>query len=235
MPLSTVTIASACRDSADKVQAFRDRVEAVEWPRDRLRVCVCEGDSRDDTWERLGQWAMEDLEQIRIAKMDTGAPRYGHVVDKARFRQLARVFNRALSLVDLAWTGYVFFVPFDIEWSPDVIARLARHDEDMVSPLTFCDGRFFDTWALIQKDGSTWGNFTKAWAEQEFAGRLMEMQAIGGTVLMRVEVLRAGCRYTEDEVDRGLSRCARSHGFRTYVDAGCWVQHPEEELTPWVY
>ena len=65
------------------------------------------------------------------------------------------------------------------------------------------DGQYFyDTWALTQ-NGVNWCNFTRAWADEHLGDRLIEMTTVGGTVPIDAAILRAGCRYTEAEVDRG--------------------------------
>ena len=52
------------------------------------------------------------------------------------------------------------------------------------------------------------------------------MTTVGGTVLIDAAILRGGCRYTETEVDQGLSECARAHGYRLWADTGAHVYHP---------
>jgi hypothetical protein len=148
---------------------------------------------------------------------------------------MTRVWNRALSIVDLDWTDYVFLVPFDIEWGPETICELWRNNVDLVSPLTFCQGTFYDTWAMVKSDGTKWDAFTEDWAENNLKGELLEMNFIGGTTLIDASVLKAGARFTDEECDHGLSRTARSHGFRCYCDTSCWVEHPKEEPKPWSY
>ncbi len=188
-------------------------------------MAICEGDSVDDTWDALQLWGEKD-ERVALVQTHTGAPHYPSIVDAGRFAVLATVFNAALGLVDLTWSDYVLFVPFDMQWQPDLAQRLAAHRVDMVSPLTWRDGLFYDTWAMTTLDGQTWDNFDRAWAEAHLGHGLIEMATIGGTVLIDAAVLRAGCRYTPDEVDRGLSHCARRHGFRLWVDPATEVMHP---------
>lgn len=221
-----VTVASACRDVATRIEGFAALVNGLDWPAADLRVVVCEGDSVDGSWERLDAWAAAD-QRVRLVKLDTGAPRYGSVVDAGRFRQLARVFNASLAAVDLEWSDAVLFAPFDVEYGPLLLRRLAGHGVDVVSPLTWMGGQFYDVWALTRDGGAMWPNFRREWADANLGRKLLEMETVGGTVLIDAAVLRAGCRYTEDEVDRGLSRCARAKGFRLWVDPATDVFHPQ--------
>ena len=236
MPLAKITIITACRDAGESgVTDFRLRVEAMKWPRADVRVCVCEGDSKDDTWEQLGEWYNDDPHRIRLLRYDTGEPRYGQHTSPERFRHLARIWNKALGMADLTWSDYIFMVPFDILWGPDTITELWRNNVPMVCPLTFCRGTFYDTWALVDQKGRKYDAFHQIWAEENLRGELLEMDLIGGTTLIDANVLQAGCRFTEEEVDHGLSRAAKANGFRLYCDTSCWVEHPYEESKPWSY
>ena len=236
MPLSRITIVTACRDAGPSgLTDFRLRVEDIKWPRADIRVCILEGDSKDDTWEQLAEWYHDDPHRIKLAQEHTSEPRYGQHTDPARFRHMTRVWNRALSIVDLDWSDYVFLVPFDIEWGPDTITELWRNNVPLVSPLTFCQGVFYDTWALVKRNGAKWDAFDQTWAENNLRGELLEMSLIGGTTLIDAKVLKAGARFTDEECDHGLSKTARSHGFRCYCDTSCWVEHPKEAPKPWSY
>lgn len=219
-----ITIATACRDIIPSLRPFVERVNLLDWPVDRLRIAVCEGDSVDGTWAQLQAWAAVDR-RASLTQCHTGQPRYGSVVDANRFRNLARVFNAALEIVDLSWSDYVLFVPFDVDYGPQLLKRLAAHNVDMVSPLTWMGPIFYDTWALT-RGGRQWHNFSRQWADENLGQDLIEMDTVGGTVLMRADILRAGCRYTPEEVDRGLSKQARAHGFRLWVDPATSVYHP---------
>lgn len=196
----------------------------LDWPVERLRMAVCEGDSVDGTWAALQAWAAVDR-RVSLIQHHTGQQRYGSIVDANRFRNLARVFNAALEIVDLSWSDYVLFVPFDIDYGSQLLRRLVAHNVDMVSPLTWMGPIFYDTWAL-SKNGLHWHNFDRQWADTHLGQQLLELDTVGGTVLMRAEILRAGCRYTPEEVDHGLSKAARALGYRLWVDPSTSVYHP---------
>jgi glycosyltransferase involved in cell wall biosynthesis len=220
--MHTVSIVSAFRDS--EVWSYRDRINALDYPPECLRLICVEGDSRDDTWARLQTWALQD-ERVILIKCDTGKPRYGSVIHAERFAILAQVFNAGMNAVDLEWSDYVLFVPSDIRFEPDLLKRLVAHDKDLIAPLTWTGDRFYDIWALSQNDCFFHG-FSHAEAERRFDGKLTEMTTIGGTMLIKADVLRAGVRYTPDEVDRGFSKWARRLGFHAYLDPSTHVEHP---------
>lgn len=216
-----VTIVTAMRDEAAGLMGYIRRLATLDYPQDNLRFAVCEGDSVDDTWGRLQDWAIAD-NRVSIAKFDNHTPKFGSVINPLRFQALARAFNRALSLVDLEWTDYVLFMPSDIVYQPDILTRLVARGQDLVAAMVWQNGRFYDIWAF-SGGGVDWYALQR---DAVFGDGLLEIQTAGGVMLMHADVLRAGCRYTETDVDRGLCEMAHSTGFKVYVDTGVHVEHP---------
>lgn len=225
--MANVTIVSPFRDCGDGIAAYRQRVDALDYPPGALRFVVVEGDSVDDTAEQLAAWAERD-ERVTFVQCDTGKPHYGSVVHPERFEVLATVFNAGLDAVDLVWSDFALFLPSDILYAPDLVGRLVGHGVDLVSPLTWTDSlhyrRFYDLWAVSQND-RFFGPFPYAERERLFGTELTEMTTIGGTMLISADVLRAGIRYTPEQVDRGLCYAARAAGFRCWLDATVDVEH----------
>jgi hypothetical protein len=223
-----VTVVSPFRDCGAAVPSYVQRVLNLDYSPDALRFVAVEGDSVDDTTERLQTWFLQD-ERVSLVECDTGKPRYGSVVHPERFRVLAQVLNAGLDAVDLEWSDFVLVLPSDILFAPDLVRRLVAHDVDLVSPLTWTGGpyglRFYDLWALSQHD-RFFGPFAYVEKERLFGTELTEMTTIGGTLLMGVDVLRAGIRYTPEQVDRGLCYAARAAGFRCWLDPMADVEHP---------
>ncbi|MBN9549953.1 MAG: glycosyl transferase [Alphaproteobacteria bacterium] len=52
-----VAILVPLRDAVDHIQPFLDAVGALDYPKDRIKLVFCEGDSVDESWERLQQAA----------------------------------------------------------------------------------------------------------------------------------------------------------------------------------
>lgn len=218
-----VTICAPFRDSGNDVGKFVNQVQWLDYPEKKLRFVVVEGDSSDDTWEQLHKWAVQDC-RVTLLTCDTGKPQHGSIVHPERFATLAQVFNTALDAVDLTWSDYILFTPSDVYFAPDVLRRLLAHNKDLISPMFWQGDIFYDTWANIYQ-GRNFLNFRRGWAKEHFQGRLLEMDTIGGMVLMRAGVLRAGCRYTPSEVDRGLCKEARAKGFTAWLDPSTHIEH----------
>lgn len=203
---------------------FVDCVTALDYPLELLRVIAVEGDSADNTPHILADWARFHG-NVTVLKCDTGTPHYGSVVHPVRFATLAQVFNTALDAVDLEWSDYVLFTPSDVCFGRDVLTRLLAHDKDMIAPFFWGqDGLFYDTWGFVREDAS-FGKFGKRAAMQMFGDGPVAMDTVGGMALIRSEALRAGCRYTAEEVDRGLCKCARSKGFGVWADPSTSIVH----------
>lgn len=223
-----VTICSPFRDSASLIDSYMDRLlrmQLASIPVECRRVFV-EGDSVDNTWQHLKIWANDD-KRVTLIKCDTHTPHFGSVVNPQRFRTLATVFNAALDAVDLEWTDYVLFLPCDVHYKPDLLQRLLAADKDLVAPFVWTETppRFFDTWGFVRL-GEEFERFTQADVAGLYGTELLAMDSVGGVVLIKAAVLRAGCRYTVTEVDRGLCQMARAKGFGVYADPTTHVRHP---------
>lgn len=190
-----------------------------------LHYVFVEGDSQDDTYQWLFRWSQDD-ERMNLVKCDTGKPKHGSVVNAERFQVLAQVFNAVLDAVDLDWSDYVLFLPSDIHYEPDLLSRLLAHGAHIIAPFSWTEhGRFFDTWGFT-RHGEEFFQFSQGYARDAFGDQPISMDTVGGTVLIRADVLKAGCRYTPDEVDRGFCKMARAQGFLVWADPTTHVYHP---------
>lgn len=214
------------RDSANKLAAYAARIDRLTVP--PVQIIVAEGDSVDETVRALYEWRIAD-DRVKVVHCNTGLPRYGSVVNEERFSILSQVFNAALAKVDVKDSTHVLFLPDDIDYDADLLERLLAHDVDMIAPLVWGDWfgtpYFYDTWAFRRMGSGNFYNFSQAWARQNLGNALIEMESVGGTVLMRSTVVAAGCRYRAHDVDRGLCAMARDYGFSVWCDPTTHVRH----------
>lgn len=222
-----VTILSPFRDEAKRLTAYLERLAALEYPAAQLRFVWVEGDSADGTYDTLAQVRDVD-DRVSLVKCDTGRRKYGSVVNAERFLILSTVFNAGLDAVDCDWSDWILMLPCDIIYGPNLLDRLVNRSLeyrcDILAPFVFQAHRFYDTWAFT-RGGQSIGAFMqsnwKQWGETPF-----RMDTVGGTLLVRKEVITAGCRYTVDSVDRGFSIVAHSRGFGVFADPATHVFHP---------
>jgi len=213
------------RDSVNKLADYIARVARLTVQ--PVSIIVAEGDSVDGTPTKLYEWRAAD-ERVTVTHCNTGAQRYGSVVNEERFQVLAQVFNAALAKVDVKDCTHVLFLPDDIDYDADLLERLLAHNVDLVAPLVWGDWfgtpYFYDTWAF-RRQGGNFYNFSQAWARQNLGDALIDMESVGGTVLMRSTLIAAGCRYRAHDVDRGLCAMAHDFGFGVWCDASTHVRH----------
>lgn len=221
--MHNVTIVTPWRQHVEQVLAYEARVAALDFPQDRLRFAFVENDSTDGTYDRLASWAGLD-ERVRLHKRDTGGPLYPSIVNAHRFEIMGTVFNWALELVDFVWSDYVLFLPCDIRFGPDLLARLLAHRANICSPFVYQWGVFYDIWAF-SRNGHDFMPFAEGMTTQLFGDELIEMETIGGVTLIDCDVLRAGVRYSTINVDRGLCEAARAKGFSVWADPTLHVYH----------
>lgn len=228
MQTANVTICTPFRDSEAHIQPYFDRLAALDYPDHARRYVFVEGDSKDETARWLQCWAQND-NRMKLIKCDTGKPKYGSVINAERFATLAQVFNAALDAVDLVWSDYVLFLPCDIAYSPDLLNRLLAHSKDIIAPAVWVwNGDrhvFYDTWGHT-KDRKSVGHLTSYEYAARYGSAPIQMDTVGGTVLIRADVLRAGVRYSPEHVDRGLCRAAHLEGFTVWADPSTNVFHP---------
>jgi hypothetical protein len=215
-----VAIFSPFRNAERRVPAYIEAVNDLDWPRDGLRFVALENDSEDRTWPFLLDWFLSD-DRVSLNRVETGRQKWGSVVDAGRFAHLAHLFNMGLQQVDMKWSEAVLVLPSDIDFEPDLLRRLAAWD--LVAPFVWQGPIFYDTWAFV-RDGVHFENFPRRKARQ-YGELPIEMDSVGGTFLVRAEVLRAGARFTAEEVDRGLCQFARANGFKVWADPTTHVEH----------
>ena len=230
--MTNLTIVTPMRDCAAIMPAYVQRVTGLDWPADQLRVVISEGDSVDMTKSLLRLWMASECCRVTVVTADTGKPRYGSVVDPERFRILATVFNAGLDAVDLEWTDCVLFLPADIMIEPDLARRLVASASSatgahILAPFVWMGGQFYDVWAFT-RNGQPFAPF-RLHVAASFGPDPVPMDTVGGTMLIHGDVLRAGVRYTEDEVDRGFCHAARAQGFGVFADPTINVYHPRPE------
>jgi hypothetical protein len=216
-----VTICSPFRDSAKHVSQFISQAQWLDYPEEQLRFVAVEGDSTDDTYTQLQEWTDLDC-RVTLLTCVTGRPHYGSIVHPERFATLAQVFNTALDAVSLTWSDYALFTPSDVCFGRDVLTRLLAHDKDLIAPFFWGkDGLYHDTWAFT-RNGQSIGKVKRG---ESFGNAPMQMETVGGMVLMRADVLRAGCRYSYEDVDRGLCKQAHAAGFTVWADPTTHITH----------
>lgn len=230
--MKNVTITLPFRDNADDTITMFNLIYDLDWPKDHLRVVAVEGDSVDDTYDMLTLWRNTlPAEKVTIVKLDLGVPKYPSMVHPVRFKALAETYNRGLdeSVAD-GWTDYTLFMPSDLDcFDPNLVSSLISHDKPYIAPMYWIKIAdrpiFYDTWGYQDLEGENWVNFDQRnWAKSQ-PKEPFEMRLVGGSVMIRRDVLEAGCRYCIKTVDHGMCRSVRAKGFSIWCDPSSHIYH----------
>ncbi|WP_169054239.1 glycosyltransferase [Nitratireductor sp. XY-223] len=150
-PLSAVTSVEdqniSCLLPVRDAEPFLDRcvelLSALDHPKERIRIAFCEGDSTDDTWNKL-QGLCEELRsefaEVLCLKKETGnnfsrKERWKPKIQKLRRSGLAKVRNHLLDNALDDDTDWVLWIDADVnDYPPDMLKTLLREREKIVAP-----------------------------------------------------------------------------------------------------
>jgi hypothetical protein len=122
-----VLVAVPVRDAAETIDSLLERILALRYPRGDLSLALLEGDSSDDTLNRVNAFARlhdSEFRRIQIIKRDFGVvtptPRWAPAMQRSRRSHIARVRNELIkqALQDEEW---VLWVDADVTRFPDEI------------------------------------------------------------------------------------------------------------------
>ena len=190
-------------------------------------MIAVEGDSIDGTPNLLKTWAAGDS-RLTVITRNTGLQRFGHEVTPQRFAHLASIFNTGLNAVDCLWSDYIIFTPSDIIFTPDVLKRLIAQGKRFIAPMYWTNenghSRFYDTWGFT-RGGVQFRPLPKAWYKAHFPHAPFEVDTVGGLVLIDADLVAAGARYGNENVDRGLCQSIKELGATVWADPTTHIYH----------
>lgn len=229
-----VSIWSQFRDDAGlNLSQYRQRVNALDYPPELLRFYLSEGDSRDNTWTELNQWADED-ERIVPVQKHTGRPRISHSPSPERMITLATTGNAAWDMIARdAWGEYALMLESDLIYTPDLLRCLiTRIPEDAaaLAPMIWLsvggNFRFYDVWAF-RRNGQLFEPYPPAWYAQKLGEQPVEIDSAGSVILFRMAYIKEGARLSETSAVVGMCDQIRGMGGKIYCDPETHVIHPE--------
>jgi hypothetical protein len=218
-----VAVCSLFRNSSATVDYYRGVISAQEHSGVRLAFCFLEGDSTDDTYERLSAWAAEDPRVVLDQR---------HVEPVADFddrvRKWANLGNRVIEAGLATGADYILWCESDLAIPHDLIAQLINSNVDIVAPAIFMGGKFYDGWGFRGLDGSRFTNDAPYHPDYR-SHDVVQLSSVGSCVLFRRELFDAGVRFRgtyDDGLLVGICRDAGLLGFRTFMDSRVAVLHP---------
>lgn len=227
--MDKVAVCSLFRNNPhDVARTFGERA-LWNYDRDRvIHICI-EGDSTDDTYEKLQQ--VQGFRTI-VRKVDQGTPHYGSYAIPERLEALGKLWNLGLEIALDEGAEHLLMLDADITTPSRMLNRLIGHKKDVVSPMFFFEKSVFwrDTWGY-HAGGSDFMN--RYPYHRNYNGRgLFEVDCVG-VPFMRRAVAESGARYGPHEV-RSLCAEVKAKGFSVWVDPGMAIYHPRhgQEIPP---
>ena len=222
----TIAVCSLFRDAAREIPYFRALLENQVAAADRpfeLRCSFVEGDSRDDSWERLSAWAAADP-RVLLQKLDVEPLESWD----ARVQAWAALGNATIEQLQGHEWDYLLWCESDLCLPPDLVQLLLRSDQDIVAPAIHLGGLFYDIWGFRGLDGAHFTNEAPHHPQFHPLG-LTELSSVGSAVLFRRAVFDAGIGFRPEWPDgllAGVCADARARGFRVFCDSRAAVVHP---------
>lgn len=213
-------LASVFRDSARYVDRHVRQVKALREHLD-VQVVAVEGDSTDDTWDRL------QATDYTILKCEHGGPKFDSTDDPVRWRQIAAACQVAMiAATRMCEPDEPFcYVESDLVWKPETMLTLV---DDLtrvpaVAPLSMQNTRFYDVYGY-RKDGKRfepWSPFCDGYEE----GNLIPIDSSGSCFVTLGHYLPT-LNFSPTTCIRGIGQSLRDNGHQLYLDPTVRVEHP---------
>jgi len=224
-----ILLASCFRDSTSYLERHRDQVERLrKLAQEPVYVIAVEGDSYDDTYERLKEMEYTD----EVLKCEHGGQKYGSVVHPLRWRQLAACGNVAVcAAVRVSEPGDRFvYVESDLVWEPETILQMTEAvgwSYHAVAPMSMCqtEARFYDIWAFV-KNGRPFHAHPPYYDGWHAAAHdLVPIETAGSCFVVDSETLPQ-IQFSYTECIKGIGQTLTAHGKHLWLDPTATVWHP---------
>jgi len=225
-----VTLCSAFRNSAGYIARYFEQVtalqESIESRGDCLYLVLAEGDSTDDTPERLDGVLSELGVEATLLGVTHGGKDYGSVVNAERFANLAKVWNAIWQRIPED-ADAVIFVESDLIWATSTMLALLDDLEHVpcVAPMVMMkNGWFWDTWGFV-RNGHNFRNQPPFHAEMTAQSLWFELDSAGSCLVMRGDVARR-VHWPAADVVKGVCKQIIDGGDSVWLNTRQKVMHP---------
>ncbi len=220
-----VAVLVPMRDAADHIEPFLRAIDTLDWPKERIKLVFCEGDSVDGSWERLqqavapltGRYRDIVLLQRHLGTTLNRSRRWKPALQRARRSGIAAIRNHLVRHGLDASDDWALWIDIDVWRFPrDIVRTLTGTGHRIVVPncVKRPGGGSFDMNTFITTRPDRDYRYYKDTSDglyqppTTFIGRLylsdvrhlerIALDAVGGTVLMVDAALhRAGLTFPE--------------------------------------
>ena len=228
MPVRSILLGSIFRNSTRYLGRYFDQVNRLSamlaLSNMALRAVFVEGDSTDNTRERLEDFSRQSHVPTGVMVREHGGPMWGSVDVKDRWDALAWCCNGVMEEVT-AFDDALIYVESDLIWEPQTLVSLLAHlyTVPAVAPMCFStEGQFYDTYGH-RKDGVCFSPFPPYHPALSAQG-LTQIDSAGSCIVMRGELARV-VRFGDGCVT-GLGQSIYDNGGTLFVDPELKVVHP---------
>jgi hypothetical protein len=214
-------LASIFRDSAAYVDRYVDQIKALR-EYQPVTVIAVEGDSSDDTYDRLR------ATDFHVLKAEHGGPKFGSVAHPLRWRQIAvagsACLAAAMRLVRDDPQPFCY-VESDLIWGPGVVQQLLGDLARVpaVAPLSMQRGRFYDIWGYTLND-RMFRPYPPYHDDIDMLG-LSRIDTCGSMFVTRAECVDV-LEFSAVDCPRGIGRSLYANGYSLWLDPTVRVEHP---------
>ena len=230
-----VCIGSLFRDSDSRGELDRyiQQIEALDYPKDLLRIVCLEGDSIDSTRQKLQDWNPTFPKEL--LRLDVSSSADYRTITEQRLRNLSNCANEVLD--HFGDEDYLFWVTSDLTFPPDIINILLSVDKQVVSCPVLIAGsnRFYDVWGFrqgqqqVNRVGGVYGpgcfHWDFPWHPVVDIYRPFRVDTVGSIFLAKAEVVNSGARFTAEEDIVGFCKEAGARGYEVWMTTKTRVYH----------
>lgn len=228
-----IVLASIFRNSSGYLDRYFSQITALRAKLaergDTLSFVWAEGDSEDDTFQRLGVALNGSEKHSRLIQINHGGPVFGSIDNDQRWRNISKVCNGLLDTIDSP-CDIVVYIESDLLWTPETILALIDrvcHGVDAIAPMCFHlpTGLFYDIWGH-RKDGVRFQQYSPYHKALTPGVELALIDSAGSCIVMRDDVAKQA-RFNPPELGIvGFGNTIRELGFKLWLDPAQRVFHP---------
>lgn len=242
--VTKINVWSQFRDnSGDYIKEYMDKIRSLEYPNpEDVILFLGEGDSVDSTYEELKELEDDILYRVYVTKHDTSIPAMKHTPHPARIRCLAETGNAGWEKMtqveqEKPWAEFALMCESDLIYPPSIVKDLIDsmpEDAGAIAPMIWMPIpmgdqtrlQFYDIWVYRTLDNRKFPPHNIAWYKQHFPVEIFPVYSVGSMVLIRMEAIMNGARFSTDGAVIGLCEDIRAQGWKVYVNPNLHIFHP---------